>query len=82
MPVPSSLSTSHPLLHCLGELLLLRLFPNLSHVSGAASTEIGRHCQHRSTGHSRVAVVEVGTCAEKKKKILEMAQLSYRLIVT
>ena len=35
-------------------------------LSGAASTEIGRHCQHCSTGHSRVAVVEVGTCAEKK----------------
>ena len=39
-------------------------------LSGAASTEIGRHCQHRSAGYSRVAVVEVGTCAEKK--ILEI----------
>ncbi len=37
-------------------------------LSGAASTEIGRHCQHCSAGYSRVAVVEVGTCAEKKKK--------------
>ena len=36
-------------------------------LSGAASTEIGRHCQHRSAGYSRVAVVEVGTSVEKKK---------------
>ena len=30
LPAPSSHSTPHPLLHCLGELLLLRLPPNLS----------------------------------------------------
>ena len=35
-------------------------------LAGAASTEIGEHCQHRSAGYLRVAVVEVGTCAEKK----------------
>ena len=86
LPAPSSLSTPHPLLHCLGELLLLRLSPHLFLkknnntllrilldkveknylLSGAASTEFRRLCQHRSTGYSRVAVVEVGTCAEKK----------------
>ena len=30
LPAQSSLSTPHPLLHCLGELLLLRVSPNLS----------------------------------------------------
>ncbi len=30
VPAQSSLSTPHPLLHCLGELLLLRVSPNLS----------------------------------------------------
>jgi len=30
LPAPSSLSTPHPLPHCLGELLLLRLSPYLS----------------------------------------------------
>ena len=35
-------------------------------LAGAASTEIGRHCQHRSAGHSRLAVVEVRTFVEKK----------------
>ena len=30
LPAQSSLSTLHPLLHCLGEVLLLRVSPNLS----------------------------------------------------
>ncbi len=34
-------------------------------LSGAAGTEIGRPGQHCGAGYSRVAVVEVGTCAEK-----------------
>ena len=36
-------------------------------LSGATSTEIGKLGQYCSAGYLRVAVVEAGNCAERKK---------------